>query len=156
MSKTLEEGMKAPAFRLPTDGGGAVSNKDFLGAALVLYFYPKDDTPSCTREAIDFSAKAAAFQRAGAAILGVSKDSVRAHDKFKEKHALKLALGADESGETVEAYGVWGEKTLYGRTYMGIERATFLIDAKGVIRGMWRKVRVPGHVEAVLAAVKAL
>ncbi len=152
----LAEGAKAPAFDLPADGAGRLKLKDFLGKALVLYFYPKDDTSGCTKEALDFSAAEKKFERAGAAIVGVSKDSVAAHDKFKAKHKLKVALGSDEDGKTVEAYGVWVEKSMYGRKYMGIERATFLIDAKGVIRKVWRKVKVPGHVDEVLAAVKAL
>jgi peroxiredoxin Q/BCP len=151
-----EEGAKAPAFDLPADGGGRVKLKDFAGEAVVLYFYPKDDTSGCTKEAIDFSAAEKQFAKAGAAIVGVSKDSVAAHDKFKAKHKLKVALGSDEDGKTVEAYGVWVEKSMYGKKYMGIERATFLIDGKGVIRKVWRKVKVPGHVEEVLAAVKAL
>jgi peroxiredoxin Q/BCP len=152
----LTEGAKAPAFDLPADGGGRLKLKDFMGKALVLYFYPKDDTSGCTREALDFTAAEKKFEKAGAAILGVSKDSVAAHDKFKAKHKLKIALGSDEDGKTVEAYGVWVEKSMYGKKYMGIERATFLIDGKGVIRKVWRKVKVPGHVEEVLAAVKAL
>ncbi len=152
----LAEGAKAPAFDLPADGGKRVKLKDLSGKKLVLYFYPKDDTAGCTKEAIDFSAAATKFARAGAAVIGVSKDSVEKHEKFKAKHKLTVALGSDEDGKTVEAYGVWGEKTLYGRKYMGIERATFLIDGKGVIRGVWRKVKVPGHVDEVLAAVKAL
>ncbi len=156
MAKILEEGVKAPAFLLPTDGGGEAALKDFAGKKLVLYFYPKDDTESCTKEAIGFSEEVKAFQRAGAVIVGVSKDSVAKHDKFKDKHGLKVILGSDETGKTIEAYGVWGEKSLYGRKFMGIERSTFLIDGKGVIRKIWRKVRVPGHVAAVLEAVKAL
>jgi peroxiredoxin Q/BCP len=152
----LAEGDRAPAFTLPTDGGGSVSLKDMKGKAVVLYFYPKDDTPGCTREAVDFSARLSAFRKAGAEVVGVSKDSPKKHDKFKAKHALAHILGADEDGSVVEAYGVWGEKTLYGRKYMGIERATFLIDGKGVIRKTWRNVRVPGHVDEVLEAVKAL
>ena len=156
MAKALKEGSKAPAFKLPTDGGGEVSLADYKGKTLVLYFYPKDDTSSCTKEAIDFSAKAAALKKAGVEVLGVSKDSVKSHDRFKEKHDLKIALGSDETGKTVEAYGVWVEKSMYGKTYMGVERATFLIDGAGVIRKIWNKVRVPGHVEEVLAAAKAL
>ncbi|MEE2692841.1 MAG: peroxiredoxin [Pseudomonadota bacterium] len=156
LPKILEEGSKAPAFSLPTDGGGKASLKDFAGETLVLYFYPKDDTEGCTREAVGFSEQIKAFQKAGAAVLGVSKDTVAKHDKFKEKHGLKVILGSDETGKTIEAYGVWGEKTLYGRKFMGIERSTFLIDGKGVIRKIWRKVRVPGHVDEVLEAVKAL
>ena len=156
MTKDLGEGDKAPAFTLPTDGGGKVSLKDFAGKPLVLYFYPKDDTTACTQEAIDFSAEAAAFRKAGAAILGVSKDTAAKHDKFKAKYELKIPLAADVEGHTVEAYGSWVEKSLYGRKYMGIDRSTFLIDAKGVIRRIWRKVKVKGHVAEVLAAVKAL
>jgi len=150
------EGAKAPGFDLPADGGGRVRLKDFAGKPLVLYFYPKDDTSGCTQEALDFTASAAKFARLGAAVVGVSKDSVAAHDRFKAKHGLKVALGSDEDGKAVEAYGVWVEKSMYGRKYMGIERTTFLIDGKGVIRRVWRKVKVPGHVEEVLAAVKAL
>ncbi len=156
MPKILEEGVKAPAFSLPTDGGGKIALKDFAGEKLVLYFYPKDDTEGCTKEAVGFSENIKAFQKAGAVVVGVSKDSVAKHDKFKDKHGLKVILGSDETGKTVEAYGVWGEKTLYGRKFMGIERSTFLIDAKGVIRRIWRKVRVPGHVAELLEAVKAL
>ncbi|MGE0407751.1 MAG: thioredoxin-dependent thiol peroxidase [Amphiplicatus sp.] len=156
MAKPLAEGAKAPAFALPADGGGKIALKDFAGKTLVLYFYPKDDTAGCTKEALDFSAQIKAFEKAGAAVLGVSRDSVAKHDKFKEKHALKVALGADEDGKVVEAYGVWVEKTMYGRKYMGIERSTFLIDAKGVIRRIWRKVKTSGHAAEVLAAAKAL
>ena len=156
MAKALTEGDKAPAFSLDADGGTKVSLKDFTGKTLVLYFYPKDDTTACTQEAIDFSAEAAAFKKAGAAVIGVSKDTVAKHDKFKKKYDLKVPLGADPDGTTVEAYQSWVEKTLYGRNYMGIDRATFLIDGKGVIRRIWRKVRVKGHVAEVLAAAKAL
>ncbi|BCW89515.1 Putative peroxiredoxin bcp [Alphaproteobacteria bacterium SO-S41] len=156
MAKALTEGDKAPAFSLDADGGAKVSLKDFAGKTLVLYFYPKDDTTACTQEAIDFSAEAAAFKKAGATVIGVSKDTVAKHDKFKKKYELKVPLGADPEGKTVEAYQSWVEKTLYGRTYMGIDRSTFLIDGKGVIRNIWRKVRVKGHVAEVLAAAKAL
>lgn len=156
MAAAPDTGDKAPAFSLPTDGGGKVSLKDFAGKPLVLYFYPKDDTSGCTREAQDFSAASKAFAKAGAAIVGVSKDSVARHDAFKKKYALGLTLASDEDGAVVERYGVWVEKSMYGRKYMGIERSTFLIDGKGVIRSVWRKVKVPGHVDAVLAAVKAL
>jgi len=156
VTKTLKEGDKAPAFSLPTDGGGKIALKDCAGKTLVLYFYPKDDTSGCTREAVDFSALLKKFEKAGAVVLGVSKDTVQKHDKFKEKHSLKVTLGSDESGKTVEAYGSWVEKTLYGRKYMGIDRSTFLIDGKGVIRKIWRKVKTPGHAEEVLAAVQAL
>lgn len=156
MAKILKEGGKAPAFRLPTDGGGGVSLKDCAGKKVVLYFYPKDDTSGCTREAVDFSGLKAKFSRAGAVIIGVSKDSAEKHDKFKAKHDLKVTLGSDESGKTLEAYGVWVEKSMYGRKFMGVERSTFLIDGEGVIRKIWRKVKVAGHAEEVLAAVKAI
>lgn len=156
MTRPLKEGAKAPAFRLQTDNGGVLSIKDFAGKTLVLYFYPKDDTTGCTREAIDFSALLPKFRRAGAAVVGVSKDSVEKHKKFKEKHGLKVALASDENGAAVQSYGVWVEKTLYGRKYMGIERSTFLIDGRGVIRKIWRKVKVSGHAEEVLAAAKSL
>ena len=153
---TAKTGAKAPDFDLPLGDGGRARLRDFAGAPLVLYFYPKDDTAGCTREAIDFSDKLAAFRKAGARVLGVSRDKAATHAKFAAKHSLKVALGADEDGAATEAYGVWVEKSLYGRKYMGIERATFLIDAKGVVAQAWRKVKVAGHVEEVLAAVKAL
>lgn len=156
MSKAIEEGAKAPTFTLEMDNGEKTSLKDLKGRKVVLYFYPKDDTPGCTKEAIAFSEDIAKFKRAGAEIIGVSKDSVAKHQKFKDKHGLKVGLGADEKGEVVEAYGVWVEKNMYGKKYMGIERSTFLIDGKGVIRKIWRKVKVPGHAEAVLEAVKEL
>ncbi len=152
----LAPGKKAPAFSLPADGGGKVALKDFAGKTLVLYFYPKDETSGCTKEAIDFSAEAKVFEKAGAVVVGVSKDSVAKHEKFKEKHALKVILASDEEGGMVEKYGAWVEKSMYGRKYMGIDRSTFVIDGKGVIRHVWRKVKVPGHVAEVLAAVKAL
>lgn len=155
-STEISEGSKAPAFDLPTDAGGRIKLADLRGKKVVLYFYPKDDTSGCTREAVEFSALEKSFKRAGAVIVGVSKDSVARHDKFKEKHGLTVTLAADESGKTVAAYGVWVEKSLYGRKYMGIDRSTFVIDQKGVVRGIWRKVKVPGHVEEVLAAVKAI
>ncbi|MBI1365409.1 MAG: redoxin domain-containing protein [Alphaproteobacteria bacterium] len=156
MTKALAEGAKAPSFRLPRDGGGTVSLKDFAGTTLVLYFYPKDNTTGCTREAIDFSSQLNAFAKAGASVIGVSKDSVAKHDKFKTKHGLKIVLASDEQGGVLERYGVWVEKSMYGRKYMGVERSTFLIDGKGVIRRIWRKVKVPGHVAEVLAAAKSL
>jgi peroxiredoxin Q/BCP len=154
--KELDIGDKAPGFDLPTDGGGRFRLKDAAGKTLVLYFYPKDDTSGCTREAQEFSAAEQRFKKAGAIVLGVSKDSVEKHDKFKAKHKLSIPLGADVAGDAVNAYGVWVEKTLYGRKYMGIDRSTFLIDGKGVIRRVWRKVKVPGHVEDVLGEAKAL
>ncbi len=156
MAKIPEEGQKAPAFTLARDGGGTVSLKDFAGKPLVLYFYPKDDTTGCTNEAQGFSAALPQFKRAGAAVLGISKDTVKAHDKFVAKYDLKIPLASDPEGTVVEAYGSWVEKTLYGRKYMGIDRSTFLIDASGKIVRIWRKVRVPGHVDEVLAAVKGL
>lgn len=151
-----EAGKKAPAFSLPADDGKKVSLKGFAGKKLVLYFYPKDDTPGCTVEALGFSALKAAFEKAGAKIVGVSKDSVAAHCKFRDKHKLSITLASDETGEALAAYGVWGEKKLYGRSFMGITRTTFLIDEKGVIAKVWPKVKVAGHAEEVLAAVKAL
>jgi peroxiredoxin Q/BCP len=150
------EGDHAPDFTLAADGGGNVSLAGFRGKVLVLYFYPRDDTSGCTKEAVAFTAMQAAFRKAGAEILGVSRDSVAAHDKFKVKHGLKVRLASDATGEMTERYGVWVEKSLYGRKYMGIDRATFLIDGQGVIRRVWRRVRVPGHAEEVLAAVKAI
>ena len=156
MPGPLEVGAKAPGFKLEKDGGGSAGLSDFAGRKLVLYFYPKDDTSGCTREAIDFSALAGEFGKAGATVVGVSPDSVKKHDKFKAKHDLKVALLADESTAMLEAYGVWKEKSMYGRKYMGVERTTFLIDATGVIRQVWSKVKVPGHAGAVLEAVKAL
>jgi peroxiredoxin Q/BCP len=149
-------GDKAPAFSLPTDGGGKISLAELKGKPVVLYFYPKDDTSGCTREAIDFSAAKAKFDKIGAVVIGVSRDSAASHDKFKTKHKLKLALGADESGKVTESYGVWVEKSLYGRRYMGIERATFLIDRVGKIAAVWRKVKVDGHAEAVLKAAQGV
>jgi peroxiredoxin Q/BCP len=155
MTKALSVGDKAPPFTLPSDGGGKVSLKDLLGNPVVLYFYPKDDTSGCTREAIDFTGLLPKFRRKGATIVGVSKDTVAAHDKFKTKHKLGVVLGSDVDGKVVEAYGCWVEKSMYGRKYMGIERATFLIDAKGKISRIWRKVKVPGHAEEVLAALSS-
>ncbi len=155
MTKALTAGDKAPPFNLPSDGGGKVSLKDLLGKPVVLYFYPKDDTSGCTREAIDFTALLPKFRRLGATIVGISKDTVAAHDRFKSKHKLGIVLGSDEDGKVVESYGCWVEKSLYGRKYMGIERATFLIDGKGKISRIWRKVKVPGHAEEVLAALKS-
>ena len=152
----VAEGEKAPSFKLATDEGDSVTLAGLKGRPIVLYFYPKDDTSGCTKEAIGFSAAAKKFEKLGAYLLGVSKDSLESHAKFRKKHKLKIALGSDPELKAATAYGVWGPKILYGRKYMGMERATFLIDAKGVIRQMWRKVKVPGHVEAVLAAAQAL
>ncbi len=152
----LSPGDRAPAFSLPASGGGEASLAALAGKKVVLYFYPKDDTPGCTQEAVDFSAKLEAFRAANAAVLGVSKDPLEKHERFAAKHGLTITLASDETGAVVEAYGVWGEKRLYGRTYMGIERATFLVDASGVIARVWRNVRVRGHVEEVLEAARAL
>lgn len=152
----LEAGDKAPPFALPTDGGGSLALKSLKGRKVVLYFYPKDDTSGCTREAIDFSGLAKEFAAAGTEVIGCSKDSVASHEKFKEKHGLKVTLAADAEGAALEAYGVWVEKSMYGRKYMGIERATFLIDRGGRIARVWHKVKVPGHAAEVLAATKAL
>jgi len=154
--RELKAGDKAPPFTLPADGGHTVSLSELKGKSVVLYFYPKDDTSGCTAEAIAFSKEAKAFKAAGAVVVGVSKDSASSHDKFKAKYNLSVMLAADEDIKTAEAYGVWVEKSMYGRRYMGMERATFLIDGAGKIREIWRKVKVPGHAEEVLAAVKAL
>lgn len=152
----VTEGGKAPDFTLPADGGRTVSLSDFKGKAVVLYFYPKDDTPGCTKEAIGFSEAADAFDAAGAVVIGVSKDTVAKHDKFRDKHELKVILASDAEGDVTERYGAWVEKKMYGKTYMGIERCTFLIGPDGAVKKVWRKVKVPGHVEAVLEAVKSL
>ncbi len=152
----LKVGDRAPAFSMPTDGGGKVSLADLKGKAVVLYFYPKDDTSGCTMEAIDFTAAKAKFDKLNAVVIGCSRDTAKSHDKFKDKHKLKVILAADESGQVTDSYGVWVEKSLYGRTYMGIERATFLIDRTGKIAAIWRKVKVAGHVDSVLQAVQAL
>ena len=153
---TPEIGDPAPAISLPRDGGDTVSLADYAGQTVVLYFYPRDDTPGCTKEAIGFTEQAAEFAAAGAVVLGVSKDSVKKHDKFRDKHNLGVVLLSDENSDTCERYGVWVEKSMYGKTYMGIERATFLIDGAGKITQIWRKVKVPGHVDAVLAAARTL
>jgi thioredoxin-dependent peroxiredoxin len=154
--KKLVAGDKAPDFEIPDDTGGTISLASFAGHKLILYFYPKDDTSGCTKEAIDFNGLRNEFKRAGAAVLGISPDSVASHAKFKAKHNLGLSLAADDSKAVVEAYGVWVEKSMYGRKYMGVERTTFLIGKDGRIATVWNKVKVPGHAEAVLAAAKAL
>ena len=153
-SRELTTGDKAPDFTLPGDGGSQISLSGLKGKSVVLYFYPKDDTSGCTAEAIAFTKDSKAFKAAGAVVIGVSKDSVTAHDKFKAKYQLSVGLASDEDTKTAQAYGVWVEKSMYGRRYMGMERATFLIDGKGVIRQIWHKVKVPGHAAEVLAAVK--
>ncbi len=155
-SKELKVGDKAPNFKMPTDGNGSVSLADLKGKNVVLYFYPKDDTSGCTKEACGFRDTLPDFKKVKAAVIGVSRDSVASHDKFKKKYELPFVLGSDTDGKTSEAYGTWVEKSMYGRKYMGMERATFLIDGNGVIQGIWRKVKVPGHVEEVLKAVKGL
>ncbi|MGA0925112.1 MAG: peroxiredoxin [Rhodobacteraceae bacterium] len=146
----------APDFTLPRDGGGTVSLAELAGAPVVLFFYPKDDTSGCTKESIAFSDLYAEFQALGAHVFGISKDSVAKHDKFRAKHGLSVPLLSDEGTTTCEDYGVWKEKSMYGKTYMGIERTTVLIGADGKIAQIWPKVKVAGHAEAVLAAVKAL
>lgn len=153
---SVTEGGKAPAFSMPTDGGGKIALKDLKGRPVILYFYPKDSTPGCTTEACDFRDLTPDFSKIDAEIVGVSKDSVKRHDNFKAKYELPFALASDEDGDVCERYGVWVEKNMYGRKFMGIERATFLIDAKGVVRKIWRKVKVKGHAEDVLEALKAL
>jgi len=153
---SVDVGKKAPDFSAPTDGGGKIKLSDYKGRNVVLYFYPKDDTSGCTKEACGFTEAMPNFAKLKAAVIGVSRDSVEKHDKFKKKYKLNFPLVSDESGKICEKYGTWIEKSLYGRKYMGIERATFLIDAKGVVRNIWHKVKVPGHVDEVLAAVKAL
>ena len=152
----LDEGTAAPQFDLPRDGGGNVSLTDMAGKKVVLYFYPKDATSGCTTEAIDFTALASEFAKAGAVVIGLSPDSVKAHDKFIAKHDLGVILASDEEKSVLEAYGVWKEKSMYGRKYMGVERSTFIIDGNGKIAKVWRKVKVPGHAQAVLEAVKSL
>ena len=156
MEKDLAPGDRAPTFKLLTDDSGEISTTSLKGRPYVLYFYPKDDTSGCTKEAIESSAAKKKFDAADVMVIGVSKDSVNSHQKFRTKHKLKISLASDPEIATATAYGVWGEKSMYGRKYMGMERATFLIDAKGVIRQVWRKVKVPGHVEAVLAAAREL
>jgi len=152
---TLEPGSKIPAFDLPTDGGANISNDTLKGRAVVLFFYPKADTPACTNEARDFTDLAADFASAGAVVIGISKDPVKKLQRFKAKHDLNIQLASDETAGVTETFGLWVEKSMYGKTYMGIERATVLIDADGVVRRVWRKVSVKGHAAEVLEAVKA-
>ena len=156
MSKEVTEGVKAPDFKAATDGGGSLKLSSLKGKHVVLYFYPKDDTPGCTKESCGFAETHGEFTGKGAEIVGVSKDSVARHDKFKSKYDLPFTLGSDEDGAICDAYGVWKEKKNYGRTYMGIERSTFLIDKKGKVAKLWRKVKVNGHVEAVMDALDEL
>lgn len=146
---TLQAGDKAPDFTLPTDGSGEVTLSQYHGSKIIVYFYPKDDTPGCTAQACDF--RDSFSKITGAVVIGISKDSVNRHDSFKMKYELPFILASDENSDVCEAYGVWVEKSMYGRTYMGIERSTFLIDENGVVKKVWRKVKVPGHVEEVLS-----
>ncbi|MGH7026247.1 thioredoxin-dependent thiol peroxidase [Brevundimonas sp.] len=152
----ITEGQAAPAFDLATDGDGRVTLEGLKGRAVILYFYPKADTPGCTTEGLDFSALADQFATANAVVIGVSRDAVKKLDRFKAKHDLKVVLGSDEDGVVCEAYGVWVQKKLYGREYMGVERATFLIDGAGLVRRVWRNVKVKGHAEQVLEAAQSL
>ncbi|BBK38176.1 hypothetical protein STAQ_32540 [Allostella sp. ATCC 35155] len=153
---SVEIGKPAPAFTMPTDGGGKVSLAALKGKPVILYFYPKDDTSGCTKEACGFRDAMPDFARIHATIVGVSKDSVASHDRFKAKYQLPFILASDADNDVTERYGAWVEKSMYGRKYMGIERSTFVIDGKGIVRAVWRKVKVPGHVEEVLKAVTAL
>jgi len=153
---SLAAGSKAPDFTMPTDGGGSISLAALKGKTVILYFYPKDDTTGCTAEACGFRDAEADFSGASATVIGVSKDSVASHDKFKKKHGLTFTLASDQDGHVCEDYGVWAEKSMYGRTYFGIVRTTFLIDRDGVIKRVWNKVKVSGHVAEVLQAAAAL
>jgi peroxiredoxin Q/BCP len=153
---TVQAGQEAPEFDLPAAGGGQARLADFRGRPLVLYFYPKDDTPGCTREAQCFAAVYPEFQAAGVALVGISKDSTASHDRFRAKYDLPFILASDEQGGVIETYGSWVEKSMYGRKYKGIDRSTFLIDANGKVRQVWRNVKVLGHVAEVLAAARAL
>ncbi len=152
----LSDGDAAPDFTLPADDGGSLSLEDVRGRPVVLYFYPKDDTSGCTAEAKDFTALARQFEAEGALVVGISPDSASCHRAFKEKHSLSVRLAADEDKSVCKAFGTWVEKSMYGRKYMGVERSTFLIDGSGRIARSWRKVKVPGHAEEVLSAVRSL
>ena len=153
---SVRVGDKAPDFTMSTDGNGSITLSKLRGKPVVLYFYPKDDTTGCTAEACGFRDTFPDYGKTGAVVIGVSRDSVASHDKFKKKHELPFILASDTDGKVTERYGVWVEKSMYGRKYMGIDRSTFLIDKDGVVRGAWHKVKVPGHVAEVLKAVKAL
>lgn len=155
-SAGLAEGHKAPGFRLPRDGGEVVTLADYAGQKLVLFFYPRADTPGCTREAIDFTRLASAFAAAGTAVLGISADPLKAQEKFRDKHGLRVPLISDEQHEMPEAYGAWGEKSMYGKSFLGILRTTILVGADGKIARIWRNVRVDGHADAVLEAARSL
>jgi peroxiredoxin Q/BCP len=152
----LAEGEKAPAFRLPRDGGGVAALSDYAGKKLVLFFYPRADTPGCTKEAIDFTRLSGAFAEAGTAVLGISADPPKAQERFRDKHALAIPLISDETHAMLEAYGAWGEKSLYGKKFVGIIRTTILVGADGRVARIWRNVRVDGHADAVLAAARGL
>lgn len=156
MNSPIEAGTIAPDFDLPADGGDHIRLSSLRGRKVVLYFYPKDDTSGCTREAIDFSSLAPAFAAARTVVIGMSPDSVKSHEKFRKKHDLDVRLVSDQDKSVLEAYGVWTEKSMYGRKYMGVERSTFLIDGTGMVRQVWRKVKVPGHAKEVLAAAEEL
>lgn len=153
---SISIGASAPDFTLPTDGNGSVTLSALRGRNVVIYFYPKDDTSGCTAEACGFGESLPHFEQVDATIIGISKDDVARHDKFKAKYNLPFTLASDADSDVCERYGVWVEKNMYGKKYMGIERATFLVDKDGIIRQIWRKVKVPGHVEAVLKAVQSL
>jgi peroxiredoxin Q/BCP len=152
----IEAGQPVPDFTLPRDGGGMLGPKDFAGRKLVIYFYPKDDTAGCTTEALGFTAKLAEFEAANTAVVGISKDSVKSHERFCRKHSLGIPLLSDETGAVVESFGSWIEKSMYGRKYMGIDRSTFLIGPDGIVLKVWRRVSVRNHVDAVLAAAQAV
>lgn len=152
----MKIGDTAPDFTLPRNGSGEVTLSSLKGKAVVLYFYPKDDTSGCTAQAIDFSAMGAEFEAANAVVIGISPDSVKSHDKFAAKHSLSVMLASDEERRALEAYGVWKEKSMYGKTYMGVERTTYLVSPDGTIAKIWNKVKVKGHAQDVLDAVKAL
>ena len=156
MTTQIEEGQPAPDFTLPRDGGGEMGPSDLTGKKVVLFFYPRDDTSGCTKEAVGFSELAAEFDKAGAVVIGISKDGIKKHDKFRDKHSLTVPLLSDENSDVTERFGAWVEKSMYGKKYMGIERSTFLIDGSGTVRRVWRKVKVPGHAEEVLEAARAL
>ena len=152
----LKTGDTAPDFTLPTDGDGSITLSDLKGQKVVIYFYPKDDTPGCTKESCAFRDHKQDFEKLGVEIIGISKDSVAKHDKFKAKYDLNFPLASDENGEVCDLYGVWKEKSMYGKTFLGIERSTFLIDENGNLAEIWRKVKVPGHIEAVVDAIRVL
>ena len=156
MTTEVSDGDKTPDFDLETDAGTRVSLAGLSGKAFVIYFYPKDDTSGCTKEAIGFSEKLADFQAAGVEVIGVSPDPVKSHQKFRDKHNLSITLASDPDKETLESFAVWKEKSMYGKKYMGVERSTFLVGTDGTIVKAWRKVKIPGHVDAVLEAAKAL